>query len=534
MFLLECAVFVFTPPQFFLITPVAARTHLPTTFFFTHLSPLIPPSSSPHSPSRLSPLMSDGNFSTFGARGPRLTQVDAALAALEQDLHGQRRRFSHPPPPHSQAGTTTRSETPEPPDDEQERRDAHRIKLLEERGASRPWNQFEADVAEKAEQLRRAESHGTCDKFVDAALYDKRAREMVREAWREEDIYDEDWPSKRNPWLWPHEQPIEPDSESEASPPHRIFETPSSRPHSKSEDEKRLIAERRLIRERHRDASRPFYRFVYQMSRERERLLAESTNGEATITAANINTTAYENVVKTWKRRKLWNDSWGVMPGMLWMHEEPFVEEATNIPAPVQTNQPENSNHGTAEADHPQAFGIMNTSQQNLFTGHGSIVLGNGKVDQAPSAQNSSRQRRNGRVPSATKQTPRRNKRTPSHQDVQVQPLSSTVLGPVHESKISKRTKKPTLQPSSSKSLPQTDSTPLRRSKRLRSPQPGKAEDSNASVPTDSQKGAARSKLKRTAPGNSNRASSGKPKGISKEHLQRPGGTRAKARRNIG
>jgi hypothetical protein len=40
----------------------------------------------------------------------------------------------------------------------------------------------------------------------------------------------------------------------------------------KSDEELRLIAERRAIREREREASRPFYRFFYQVSKTRERM----------------------------------------------------------------------------------------------------------------------------------------------------------------------------------------------------------------------------------------------------------------------
>jgi hypothetical protein len=60
---------------------------------------------------------------------------------------------------------------------------------LAQRNASRPWSQFEAQVEDVAEQIRRAE-HNTREKFVDAALYDQRARETVMEDWKRQGIYD--------------------------------------------------------------------------------------------------------------------------------------------------------------------------------------------------------------------------------------------------------------------------------------------------------------------------------------------------------
>jgi hypothetical protein len=350
------------------------------------------------------------------------------------------------------------------------------------------------------------------------------------EDWKRQGIYDEDWPLKPNPWLWLHEQPIKPESEPEASPPPFSFGLPISRPHSNSEHQKRLSAERRFIRERHREASRPFHQFIHQVSRERERLLVESNNRKDTSIAPNISTRTYEDVVKVWKRRKLWNHSWGVMPGMSWMHEEPFEGQAADSPAPVDTDQPEDGFHGIAEATYPQAPGILNTSQQNISTAYGSIVSKVGEVDQTSSAQiPSSLHRRYGRVSAATKQGPRRSKGKLSHQAVQAQPFSSTILGPFHASKISKRAGKSTVSPSSSKPLPVTDNTSLRRSSRLRPLQLSRADNSDLFVPTDSRKTA---KPARAAAGISTRPSSGKANGISKERVQRHDRTRRKAKKD--
>ena len=52
-------------------------------------------------------------------------------------------------------------------------------------------------------------------------------------------------------------------------------------------------------------AARPYHQFVYQISKERERIQEESENGEGA-DAADINTMAYKNVKNTW------NGRWGI------------------------------------------------------------------------------------------------------------------------------------------------------------------------------------------------------------------------------
>lgn len=43
-------------------------------------------------------------------------------------------------------------------------------------------------------------------------------------------------------------------------------------------------------------------------------------------TPHDINTTAYERLKSAWTKRGIWNNKWGVLPGMSWKHEEPFEE----------------------------------------------------------------------------------------------------------------------------------------------------------------------------------------------------------------
>jgi hypothetical protein len=111
--------------------------------------------------------------------------------------------------------------------------------------------------------------------------------------------------------MWKHEEPPELESQSEtgseAESPPRIFSFSPNQPRQKhrrpkSDEERRRIAERQAVREREHEASCPFIQFIYQISKERERIEEASKDVEGTGTA-DINTRAYENVRKTWIKR---------------------------------------------------------------------------------------------------------------------------------------------------------------------------------------------------------------------------------------
>jgi hypothetical protein len=44
---------------------------------------------------------------------------------------------------------------------------------------------------------------------------------------------------------------------------------------------------------------------------------------------------AYENVKNTWVKRGIWDQRWGTLPGMSWMHEEVLLEEIDDKDANV-------------------------------------------------------------------------------------------------------------------------------------------------------------------------------------------------------
>jgi hypothetical protein len=162
-------------------------------------------------------------------------------------------------------------------------------------------------------------------------LSDEMALENVKNRWKEQGIWKDEWEYGCLPdGLWKHQEPLELEAESEtdseAEVVRPLFDYSPKRRRPKNDEEKQKIAERRVIREREREASRPYYQFCYQVSKERERIEVGPESAQRTWTV-DINTLkAYENVKNTWVKRGIWDQRWGTLPGMSWMHEVPLEE----------------------------------------------------------------------------------------------------------------------------------------------------------------------------------------------------------------
>jgi hypothetical protein len=264
------------------------------------------------------------------------------LAGLAEDplqLDQERQRFNRTPPPHTPypSALTTLSMSPRALNREQLRRQERRIKLGLEAEASTPSEQFSAQIEEERRRIWVADPGANwINIYGGDTTFREQAREIVKNRWVEQGI----WNNKWNVFAfgrWKHEEPLELEPEPklkvdiEVEPSNPIFSffgmgaQPRLNP-SKIEDERqRQFEERRAVREREREASRPYYQFLYQVSKERERVEAE--RGEEIDPIRNINTIAYDNVKRTWVKRKIWNLKWGTLPGMSWKHEEPIEDE---------------------------------------------------------------------------------------------------------------------------------------------------------------------------------------------------------------
>ncbi|KAJ9316149.1 hypothetical protein DTO271D3_3725 [Paecilomyces variotii] len=332
-------------------------------------------------------------------RGDGVLLADAALAALAEDperLDRARKRFSHSLPPYrsQSSGTTTRSQSPNPPSEEQQRCEKRKWQLIREREASLPRYQFDDQRHEEEQRIliAQADECGSCtirsdEYWLPDSNTAELARETVKRRWVEQGIWNDKW-KDMNPWKddrpsgpWKHEQPLELKSEWETElegegnaslfPFSRnTREAKSGR--LRSDKELSLIAQRWAIREREREASRPFYQFVYQVSKERERMQDKSgSKGPVASYSADINTKAYENVKNTWIRRGIWSRKWGILPGMSWKHEQPLdemlAEEMGPDPAPHQADPLEGDGHRLREGSHDprQIFGPPQSANLN-------------------------------------------------------------------------------------------------------------------------------------------------------------------------
>ena len=199
----------------------------------------------------------------------------------------------------------------------------------------------------------------------------------VRRRWVQQGIWNNKW--KLFPHgKWKREKPLELESESETDPegepPPYSFLRPKTKPRrQKSDEEKRRIAERRVVQERDREASRSYHQFVYQISKERERIQDESSRVESSagVVSANINTRAYDSVRDTWTRRGIWDDRWGLLPGMAWRHEEPFVFEEETADSHEVGKAPEAPVRPMSSAPRPSLFGstpVTKRRNSGLFT----------------------------------------------------------------------------------------------------------------------------------------------------------------------
>ncbi|KAI1185500.1 hypothetical protein F5B17DRAFT_407758 [Nemania serpens] len=169
--------------------------------------------------------------------------------------------------------------------------------------------------------------------------------DSVKELWVEQGIWNEKWDSSSGDWRWKHEEPPTPERRDEGRVIFGNRREDEGRGifGNRREDEGRGIfgitredAERtdeepkqteasQSARQRERDASRPFYQFIFQVTKQREHIQQQLPPDQATASGlADINTKAYEAIKKTWIRRGIWNMKWGILPGMSWRHEQPL------------------------------------------------------------------------------------------------------------------------------------------------------------------------------------------------------------------
>ncbi|KAL5341295.1 hypothetical protein BJX70DRAFT_65454 [Aspergillus crustosus] len=209
--------------------------------------------------------------------GMDLDFVDNKLSSLVQNpkaLQTSRKRLNRIPAVSPSVGTPEDlpldNNTPPEPECLVQRR-----KLIETHDVSLPAKQFRA-------QIRDVEWY---------TLYQQpgKSPEMaVRGFWMEQGIWRDEWNEKGVPsGTWKHEdlhvgqKPTDPDC----------------------------------------DSSRPYHQFLHQVGMASEFM---QRTGKGVTAPVDINSCGYRWVREIWERRGLWNREWGVLPGMIWIHEEPL------------------------------------------------------------------------------------------------------------------------------------------------------------------------------------------------------------------
>ena len=186
---------------------------------------------------------------------------------------------------------------------------------------SRPYNQWTSQVSETEEQFRD-NYIAKGERPLNARRIRKLAQAHVKSCWVKQGIWRKEWDTKqgypRPKKKWAHEDPLERGADAKSA----VHLDPKQR-----ETELRDNLKKVIVRKRRRDASRPFYQFIYQVSEECEWMGEKENTGEFNF---DMSTMAYEKVKSRWAQRGIWDRRWGALPGMQWKHEEPaeIVERA--------------------------------------------------------------------------------------------------------------------------------------------------------------------------------------------------------------
>ena len=276
-----------------------------------------------------------------------LLRLDAELASLAQNpdrLDRHRSRFLREIPPQvsSRHSSDDDTESESEPDEDTMRREELEMKRKEEHEASLPYYQFNAQTSQERERI--LEGLETRTAFVPLRTsFDSIAHDRVKKDWMEQGIWDNTWKCLAG-CRWMHEesyQPPAPEKKVEVPPRRSMFSPPVlfataeriANGETGSDKTEKHSAPPNDEQKRNTDASRPFYQFIHQISKEREWMQGPTARqDDLACPSADVNTRAYENVKASWIKRGIWKKEWGIMPGMVWKHELPMEELVEPLP----------------------------------------------------------------------------------------------------------------------------------------------------------------------------------------------------------
>jgi hypothetical protein len=334
-------------------------------------------------------------FVIHSSRRPDLPQVVEVLQQLENDpqllARDRDQRFDEPPPPYSESGESTQIPTPRTPvvDESYERE-----KRRSARYQYTPLNQFKNQARQERERLEHQlsnERFGRKQTLPWDGPSDLRANSENndRSRWVEQGIWGDNWgpawPKNSHPmstWARPDGPfvggttlprltsgpalagAMRSPTRSRNRNQHRIHQGENQR-RSKASDlaifgpavgQPKWPKSPRPIKiiqtmfgstpvypipvptVPNPEASRLYHQFLYQISKERE-WIRDEANYERSGSAIDFDAAAYRAVKNHWIKDEIWNPTWGELPGMTWIHEEPDPEEEV-LEGPAASDEP--------------------------------------------------------------------------------------------------------------------------------------------------------------------------------------------------
>lgn len=247
-----------------------------------------------------------------------LTLLHEALNRLVEDPERLERTYQRlcGSPRYRSRAPSTEFDTPFYPPDGPTVRTNRREEVKKQIDQSRPDAQFHAQKEELAAEITSETLVRTEGSFNSCRIDFGIASCAIMRHWKEQGIWDPAWPERDPGRNWMHEAPRKSSTVSDTNAEDSSVSALNSGDHKPN-----LTEEQKESKE----ASRPCHQFTFQVNRERERLQLKWQLGDNPATLQpDINTIAYNNVKERWVKRHIWDERWGILPGMRWRHEEHF------------------------------------------------------------------------------------------------------------------------------------------------------------------------------------------------------------------
>ena len=159
-------------------------------------------------------------MATGALRGDGLSRVQRALPALEanpQRLEFARVRFSPSPSPHTshESQVSTRPQSLNPSNEEKQPHEETNWELIIERQASKPYDQLIAQKIDEETWLMKVDKEKIRVQPT-RVNFSELSYENVKNRWKEQDIWDDEWTIPACGGMWKHERPLESEPEPES------------------------------------------------------------------------------------------------------------------------------------------------------------------------------------------------------------------------------------------------------------------------------------------------------------------------------